>query len=127
MDVGEIYRPGSFVPMMAPTSNAQGQFWYVKQARNGDIRFTNAWNGQSMCLDVAGDSSLYMDNCGPQIGQRWKYQVVSPQVVIITNQYKPGECLDTRPGPLNMRAPYLTRCNGSAGQRWNLTSTNVYP
>lgn len=116
---------GRWFGSLAANGTGNGQNWFFIPLGNDWFRMTNQWNGAGACLDVDGEGMTYMDNCGTQLGQRWRVQR-NGNSITITNGFLAGRCLgvDLVGGVYVARA---TQCNNSAPQRWTFTGTGVYP
>lgn len=126
LDVGQV-APNSaqWWAVMLPTGTGSGQYWYLQEQPGTWWRMTNKFNGPNQCLDVAADGSLYMDNCGAQIGQRWHVQNQNG-AIFLTNDMTPGSCLDVLT-TANAQVGALTPCANNTGQRWTFHDTGVFP
>jgi len=124
LDLGNRVNPGLLTGEMLATSQAFGQFWNFVPQGDGSFRMMNRL-APGQCLDVSGDGITYMDQCGGQIGQRWRVGGANGNVSIF-NDFMPGRCLDTSSDP-GMHIAMMAPCGGQTGQRWSVISTGVWP
>ena len=130
LDVGNLTNNGQTNGMIAPTSQASGQYWTMNQPfiLNNRMKLSNTFTGPNQCLDVNQDGSLFMDTCSSAVGQRWELQEVPGVGVRIGNEFAPGYCLDYTTTNIsnNIGLPLLVPCNNTPSQVWVVSHTGRF-
>lgn len=130
LDVGNLVNNGQTNGMLAPTSQASGQFWKMTYPfiLNNRMKLSNTFTGDDMCLDVNQDGSLFMDKCSSAVGQRWEMQEVPGVGVRFGNEFAPGYCLDYSVTTIstNIGLPLLVPCNNTPSQVWVVSHTGRF-
>lgn len=112
--------PDNLTMMMAPTSNANGQFWKFHVQGDDVFKLSTKWQGDNKVIDVINDgvnNRMVLAKSAGYSGQYWRIEKAGNGLYRLINGWQTNKCLDSDSEQTGYGA-FLNPAGNFASQFW---------